>query len=132
MNDSKQVISQIIKKQMEILGVEITLNRVRKVSGINVDQAGNVISVTGETQFLLEQLTNQFIELSGLIVKKTMESVLSASPAVQTAHAVSAESKPDSGLLSANRDIEELNKVLAGLNTTAKADGIAGSLSPSS
>ena len=130
MDDSKGLFSAVIKKQIEILGTDIVLARVKKVSGINVDQSGNVIIVTGQTQFLLEQLTDQFLELSGLIVKKTMESLLLSSPIAQTASVIPAGVKPDNGLLSANRDIEELNKVLAGLNASAKADEISGNLSP--
>ena len=80
MDDSKQIITQIIKKQMEILGADITLARVRNVPGIKVDESGNVVSIEGNTQILLSQLMNQFVELSGMIVKKTMESILALNP----------------------------------------------------
>lgn len=116
MDDGKQIFTQVIKKQMEILGAGITLARVRNVPGIKIDQAGNVVSIEGNTQVLLEQLTNQFVELSGLIIKKTMESILSSRP-IYMPTAPSAPSPVDTGLLAASHDIEELNKVLATLNT---------------
>lgn len=126
MEDSKRTFTVIIKKQMEILGSDITLARVRNVPGIKVDHAGNVISLEGETQYLLEQLTNQFIELSGLIIKKTMESILASGSMDQMNQVLSAPApqgnawavapppptREDAAMLAANHDIEELNKIL--------------------
>ena len=119
MEDSRATFTAVIKKQMEILGSDITLARVRNVPGIKVDQEGNVISGEGETQFLLEQLTNQFVELSGLIIKKTMESILSVHPMAQVSQVLPVLSPTNgegAGVLAADNDIEELNKALNNLN----------------
>jgi len=126
MEDNKGIFTAVIKKQMEILGPDITLARVRNVPGIKVDHAGNVISVDGPTQFLLEQLTNQFVELSGLIIKKTMESILASQPMAEGSQATfvaapqgnawavasTPPTRDDASMLTANHDIEELNKIL--------------------
>lgn len=80
MDNNKKVLSEIIKRQMAILGTQITLDRVKRVPGIQVDQNGDVQSITGDPQLLMQELINQFVELSGLIVKKTMESILSTHP----------------------------------------------------
>lgn len=74
--ESKRVLSEVIKRQMAILGPDITLAKVKNVAGLEIDSAGNVINVSGDTQEVLQNLINQFVELSGLIVKKTMESVI--------------------------------------------------------
>ncbi len=152
---------------MSILGAEITLARVRSVPGIKIDDAGQVTEINGDAQILLQDLMNQFVELSGMIVKKTMESIListinSASlgangnpdalqavqsaaspapvaqvpatpapqappvaqsapqnpPAAQSAQPVM-QKDTDNALLSANHDLEELNKMLNTL-TSAK------------
>lgn len=119
MEDSKGTFTAVIKKQIEILGADITLARVRNVPGIKVDQEGNVISVEGQTQFLLEQLTNQFVELSGLIIKKTMESILASHPMVQVSQVLPAPApttREEAEVLAASHDIEELNKALNNLN----------------
>ncbi|OGH17617.1 MAG: hypothetical protein A2868_04005 [Candidatus Levybacteria bacterium RIFCSPHIGHO2_01_FULL_40_15b] len=84
----KKVISELIRRQMAILGPDITMARVKNVLGIQVDQDGEVISIDRDPQVVLTDLTNQFVELSGLIVKKTMQ------------------------VLTAQREIESLNKVL--------------------
>jgi len=81
-SDYKQLLSQLIKKQMLILGSEITLSKVRNVTGVTVDINGDVQKIEGDPQALLQSLINQFVELSGLIVKKTMESILTSYPAM--------------------------------------------------
>lgn len=78
--DYKQLFSQLIKKQMLVLGPDITLAKVRNVIGITVDVNGEVQKIDGDPQALLQNLINQFVELSGLIVKKTMESILTSYP----------------------------------------------------
>lgn len=79
-SDNKRIFSELIKKQMLILGPDITLAKVKNVSGITVDNNGEVQSITGDPQQLLQLLINQFVELSGMIVKKTMESILTSYP----------------------------------------------------
>lgn len=78
--DYKSLFSQLIKKQMLVLGPDITLAKVKNVVGIVVDQNGDVQQIEGDPQVLLQDLINQYVELSGLIVKKTMESILTSYP----------------------------------------------------
>lgn len=78
--DYKTLFSQLIKKQMLILGPDITLAKVKNVIGITVDVNGDVIKLDGDPQKLMQGLINQFVELSGMIVKKTMESILTSYP----------------------------------------------------
>lgn len=140
MDDNKRIFSELIKRQIAILGPDITLAKVKNVSGIQVDANGDVLSINGDPQVLLNELIAQFVELSGLIVKKTMESILSSNPSgasllgAQVTAAVpppvvaqpeapvtqpaqpaqqdnkALENNPD--LASANKDIEDLNKML--------------------
>ncbi len=79
-SEYKQIFTQLIKKQMLVLGPDITLAKVKNVPGIAVDSSGEVTSIQGEPQALLQSLINQFVELSGMIVKKTMESILTSYP----------------------------------------------------
>lgn len=80
--DYEKLFTEVIKRQIAVLGPSITLAKVRNVPGIVVDDIGNVTKINGDPQTLLNQLINQFVELSGLIVKKTMESILSSYPAL--------------------------------------------------
>jgi len=72
----KQLLTDVIKKQIVILGPDITLIKARNVAGLTVDNDGNVTAISGEPQQITQALIDQFVQLSGLIVKKTMEPLL--------------------------------------------------------
>lgn len=78
--DYKQLLTEVIKKQMVILGPTITLAKARNVKGLTVLDDGTVSSIQGSPQELIQALIDQFVQLSGLIVKKTMEPLLSMYP----------------------------------------------------
>lgn len=88
--DYKQLFSALIKKQMLVLGPDITLAKVRNVVGLTVDINGEVQKIDGDPQVLLQSLINQFVELSGMIVKKTMESILTSYPGMMAMAATGA------------------------------------------
>ena len=145
MDNNKHIFTEVIKRQMAILGPDITLAKVRNVPGIEVDSTGQVTNIIGDPHLLLQNLINQFVELSGLIVKKTMESILASHPdglaivgeqlgvaAQQTPVQTGMPSQPsyepaptptaehkdtDNSILNANRDIEDLNKMLNNIHT---------------
>lgn len=78
--DYKKLLTQVIQKQMVILGPTITLAKARNVKGLTVADDGTVVNIDGQPQALIQGLIDQFVQLSGLIVKKTMEPLLSAYP----------------------------------------------------
>lgn len=65
---------------MIILGPNITLTKARNVKGLIISDDGTVTDIQGPPQELIQNLINQFVQLSGLIVEKTMEPLLSAYP----------------------------------------------------
>ena len=75
--DYKSLLTQVIQKQMVILGPTITLAKARNVKGLSVSDNGTVTSIQGQPQEAIQALIDQFVQLSGLIVKKTMEPLLS-------------------------------------------------------
>ncbi len=78
--DYKTVLTEVIKKQMVILGPDITLAKARNVHGLTIADDGTVTNIQGHPQELIQSLIDQFVQLSGLIVKKTMEPLLSIYP----------------------------------------------------
>lgn len=82
------LLTELIKKQILILGADITLATVKNVPGLEVDGWGTVNKVTGDPQVVLQNLINQFVELSGLIVKKTLESMMTVTSMSMPAVAV--------------------------------------------
>ena len=81
LEDYNALLTELIKKQILILGADITLATVKNVPGLEVDGWGTVTKVTGDPQVVLQNLINQFVELSGLIVKKTLESIMAITAA---------------------------------------------------
>lgn len=81
-SDYKKIFTELIKKQMIVLGPDITLAKVKSVQGVQVNEQGEVTNIQGDPQALLQMLINQFVELSGAIVKKTMESILTTYPGI--------------------------------------------------
>lgn len=77
--DYKQLLTEVIKKQIVILGPDITLSKARNVKGLTVADDGTVTAVEGNPQEVIQSLIDQFVQLSGLIVKKTMEPLLTLS-----------------------------------------------------
>lgn len=78
--DYRKLLTDVIQKQMVILGPSITLAKARNVKGLTVADDGTVTAIQGQPQELIQGLIDQFVQLSGLIVKKTMEPLLSAYP----------------------------------------------------
>ena len=83
-SDYKKLLTEVIQKQMVILGPSITLTKARNVKGLTVTDEGTVTQIEGQPQELIQELINQFVQLSDLIVRKTMEPLLSISPASQS------------------------------------------------
>ncbi|MGH7246341.1 MAG: hypothetical protein ACREGI_05430, partial [Candidatus Levyibacteriota bacterium] len=61
----------------------ITLAKARNVKGLTITDDGTVTSINGPAQELIQALVDQFVQLSGLIVKKTMEPLLVGFPQTQ-------------------------------------------------
>ncbi len=78
--DYKKLLTEVIQKQMVILGPSIALAKARNVKGLTVADDGTVVNIDGQPQELIQGLIDQFVQLSGLIVKKTMEPLLSVYP----------------------------------------------------
>lgn len=78
--DYKKILTQVIQKQMVILGPAITLAKARNVKGLTISDDGAVTEMAGTPQELIQNLIDQFVQLSGLIVRKTMEPLLASLP----------------------------------------------------
>ena len=76
--DYQKVLTEVLQKQIVILGPAITLVKARNVEGVNIDDTGRVTSLEGDPHALSVKVLEQFRELSPLLVKKTMRPLLSA------------------------------------------------------
>lgn len=90
LGDHQKLLTDVIKKQIVILGPDITLAKARNVQGLTIADDGTVTGITGDPTILTQKLVDQFMELSGLIVKKTMEPLLASSMDSQASSAPTA------------------------------------------
>lgn len=79
----ENLISEIIKKQMDVLGPEIALSKANSVSGLKVGGDGKVLEVKGDPQKVLQSLIEGYIALSGEIVKNILGPVFAKYPSIK-------------------------------------------------
>ncbi|PIR96756.1 MAG: hypothetical protein COT91_05005 [Candidatus Doudnabacteria bacterium CG10_big_fil_rev_8_21_14_0_10_41_10] len=79
----KDLISEIVKKQILILGPDVALLKAGSISGLKLDKEGGVVNMSGEQQDILQQLVDQYIELSGQIVKNVLKPVFAKYPSIK-------------------------------------------------
>lgn len=79
----KALMSEVIQKQSIILGPEMAIARARGVSGLSVSDDGKVTDIQDDPQTILERLVDQYVELSGLIVKNALGSIFLKYPTIK-------------------------------------------------
>ncbi|MDP3993659.1 MAG: hypothetical protein Q8P75_01615 [bacterium] len=81
--DYKNLITEIIRKQIDILGVDIAVRKANGVSGLKVGDKGEVNSLSGDPQEILQELVQQYVALSGEIVKNILNPVFAKYPEIK-------------------------------------------------
>lgn len=81
--DYKQMLSEIIKKQIVILGPEIAVLKARGVPGIKVSDDGNVTDISEPEQVVLQKVIDEYVALSGEIVRNAVNSIFEKYPSIK-------------------------------------------------
>lgn len=81
-NQYHDLITEIISKQILILGPDIALHKAEQVAGLKLDKDGKILSLGGDEQAILQQLVDKYIELSGEIVKNILTPVFAKYPSI--------------------------------------------------
>jgi len=81
--DYKQLITEIIKKQIVILGPQIAVLKARNVLGLGVADNGEVTEVSGPEQVILQKLIDEYVALSGEIVRNAVNSIFEKYPSIK-------------------------------------------------
>lgn len=79
----QQLISEIIAKQSVILGPQIAVLKARGVSELQVSENGQVTDIAGDPNAALQKLVNEYVNLSGLIVKNALGSIFEKYPTIK-------------------------------------------------
>lgn len=82
----KAVMSEIIAKQSVILGPDMAIARAKKVAGIEIGEKGEVLSVAGDPAETLKLLIDNYVELSGQIVKNALGPIFTKYPEIKEVH----------------------------------------------
>ena len=82
----KAVMTEIIAKQSIILGPDMATARAKKVSGLEINEQGVVVDITGDPSLALRQLIDTYVELSGQIVKNALGSIFTKYPEITQSH----------------------------------------------
>lgn len=79
----KALMTEIIQKQSVILGPQIAILKARNVSVLSVDDNGYVIDIKGDVRGALQNLVDEYVKLSGQIVKNALGSIFTKYPQVE-------------------------------------------------
>jgi hypothetical protein len=82
-DEYKQMLTDLIQKQMVVLGPNIALDKARKIAGIKVTDDGTVLDMDGDPQMVLKGVANEYMALSGQIAQMTLNSLLEKYPQVK-------------------------------------------------
>lgn len=80
----KQIFTEIIKKQIVILGPQIAVLKARSVEGLKVADDGTVTEITSSEKAILQRLIDAYVALSGEIVKNAVSSIFEKYPSIRS------------------------------------------------
>ena len=79
----KALMTEIIQKQIVILGPNISVLKARNVKELKIQDDGTVAELNGDPQTVLQKLIDEYVALSGLIVKNILGSIMSKYPEIK-------------------------------------------------
>lgn len=79
----KSLLTDIIAKQIVILGPDIAVLKARNVAELEIGKDGKVQDIRGDSRQALQKLINEYVNLSGLIVKNALGSIFEKYPAIK-------------------------------------------------
>lgn len=79
----KTLMTEIIQKQSVILGPQIAILKARNVSILTISDDGHVVDIKGDVRRALQDLVDEYVKLSGQIVKNALGSIFTKYPQVE-------------------------------------------------
>jgi len=86
MEDCKKAITEIVKKQMDIVGPAVALSVAQKATSVKLSTSGEVMEIIGDPKSALEQVAEAYIAFSGEISKMILKSVIKSYPDITINH----------------------------------------------
>ena len=82
-DEYRKMLTDLIQKQMVVLGPNIALDKARKIPGLEVAEDGTVKAVSGDPRMVLKGVANEYMTLSGQIAQMTLNTLLEKYPTVK-------------------------------------------------
>lgn len=79
----KNMLTDLVKKQMVMLGPSVALGTARKVPGVIVGDDGTIVNITGDPGTVLQEVANAYMNLSGQIAQMTLKTILDKYPGIK-------------------------------------------------
>jgi hypothetical protein len=79
----KKMLTDLVQKQMVVLGPNIALDKARKIPGVKINDDGTVLDMDGDPQMVLKGVANEYMMLSGQIAQMTLNTLLEKYPTVK-------------------------------------------------
>jgi hypothetical protein len=81
--DYKNLINDIIVKQIQILGKDLVLIKTRKVRGLQINSDGQVENISAAPEEALQNLIDEFSDFLGPIEKKIVAPLMQKYPSIK-------------------------------------------------
>lgn len=79
----QNLINEILAKQAVVLGQDIVMLKAKNVAGLTLSDDGKVQNITGDPEVVLQKLVDEYIALSGQIVKNILHPVFLKYPDIK-------------------------------------------------
>lgn len=79
-NQYNQLINDMLSELNKVLDSHVVVRIARKVNGLKITDQGEVESVEGEPQAIVQSLVDEFIGLSNVVVITTLQPLLKQCP----------------------------------------------------
>lgn len=83
LQDYKNFISDVIQKEMVIIGPQIAYDKASNVAGLSVDTAGTVISLNGDPYLVVKNLLDEYAALSQPVTQSVVFGVAQKYPTLK-------------------------------------------------
>lgn len=82
-NQYQNLLTDVIKKQMVILGPSVALGTAKKIGSLNITDDGTVSSINGDPKVAMQELAAAYMTLSGQISQNIFNSILGQYPEIK-------------------------------------------------
>ncbi|MBU1017199.1 MAG: hypothetical protein ABIJ36_01440 [Patescibacteria group bacterium] len=81
-NDYKKAITEIVQKQIVVLGPDIAILKAKNIEGLEVNDKGEATGFKGNPKEILQGIVDEYLSLSGLVFRNVLAPILKKYPEI--------------------------------------------------